>query len=555
MPFPFTPDVIPFIQSLSGMGWLGGNDAASDDDTVTAQKKAAAAKLAARMRQQSPNVPPAETPAGDTFKSRFGSLSPGGDLEQNAAPLTNVPLPQPRPDMTSASPQAPPQAVPPNLYNSAAPPAAANGANVAQPPAPQSPSMFDKLNTWRGDNSPLLLALGAGLAGAPSIGAGLGQAFRNAGPVVQQNQTVQALVKRGMPADMAQLAASNPAALQQILPQLLGVKQQTFTQVGEDMFGNKKYGFVDPVKGTVTPFQGSTPFGTGQAGTALGVGENQVNPQLTGEAYLKQFPAEVQAAVKDYVEGRSMPTGNPRAGFTQAVKMVAQKYGNDIGTPADDNTYAARHKAVTGLASTTPGSLGGQMTYARTSLNHLGDVADAAVDLKNSNGLGLAPLAHLINNTRGLSTEQSGKIAGLSDAAGHYGQEVTKYYAGSPGGEGERQQFQSSLGGAKAPIELADVLQQELNLATGKISKTQATIDESLGPNSKYQVSGPAEQKDIARVQAAISRLRGDAPAASQAQTATTPQVPAPEARRVGQVYQTPKGPARWLGSGWQLVQ
>ena len=46
------------------------------------------------------------------------------------------------------------------------------------------------------------------------------------------------------------------------------------------------------------------------------------------------------------------------------------------------------------------------------------------------------------------------------------------------------------------------------------------------------------------------------------AETADTPQppasqqaaVPPPEARRVGQIYQTPRGPARWLGKGWQPV-
>jgi hypothetical protein len=32
-------------------------------------------------------------------------------------------------------------------------------------------------------------------------------------------------------------------------------------------------------------------------------------------------------------------------------------------------------------------------------------------------------------------------------------------------------------------------------------------------------------------------------------------QIPPPEQRTVGQVYPTPKGPARWMGDGWELVQ
>jgi hypothetical protein len=43
-------------------------------------------------------------------------------------------------------------------------------------------------------------------------------------------------------------------------------------------------------------------------------------------------------------------------------------------------------------------------------------------------------------------------------------------------------------------------------------------------------------------------------PSAGSAQAAPA-QVPLPEMRRVGQIYQTPRGPARWMGSGWQLAQ
>ena len=60
-------------------------------------------------------------------------------------------------------------------------------------------------------------------------------------------------------------------------------------------------------------------------------------------------------------------------------------------------------------------------------------------DLHNSNGMGIAPLAHLLNGTvYPATTAQAAKVKGLNDELGHYGQEITKYYAGSPGGEAER---------------------------------------------------------------------------------------------------------------------
>lgn len=249
-------------------------------------------------------------------------------------------------------------------------------------------------------------------------------------------------------------------------------------------------------------------------------GMRGVDYSLTGDAFLGQFSPDIQQAVKNYIAGNSMPTGNPRKGYVQGIKAIAQKYGADLGVPADDNTYAARHKAITALSSSSPGSLGGQMTYARTSLNHLADVAEAAANLNNWNGLGFAPLGWAINYGSELGTDQAAKVRALQDAAGHYGQEVTKYYAGSPGGEGERMQFIKSLGGGRTSAELASTLEAELNLAQGKISKTQATINDALGPNSKYQVMGPAELNDIQRINAALDRLRGKSP------TAATPAKP-----------------------------
>jgi hypothetical protein len=508
-PFSYLPNI---FGSLSpGLPPQGQPDA----DSIAAIRQKAAVALAQAMRQQTPTAPASGD--GASFADRFA-----GDPANTVWPSSGngVPLPLSRPNITAA----PTDNSLDNLYLSAAKNQPQQAAPVAAPTSSSAPPSF-------GNRAIAALAdFGAGgragglfgaLTGAVQ-GAATGQRFD---PMGMQNQTVQALVSRGLPRDLAPMVASNPVALNQIVPRLLGMKQYQVTQT-QDMYGNHGIVLVDPISGTATAPTYLNAQGQPQGGApgAMNAGASAfpgVNPNLTGEAYLGQFPTEIQSAVKNYVAGNSMPTGNPRQGFTQAVKMIAAQYANDLGTVADDNTYAARHKAVTGLASTTPGSLGGQMTYARTSLNHLGDVADAAVNLNNSNGLGVAPLATLINKTRQLSTDQAARVGALNDAAGHYGQEITKYYAGSPGGEAERQQFQTSLGGSKSPAELAATLEQELNLATGKISKTQATIDEALGPNSKYQVAGPAEQRDIARVQAAIAKLRGTP---QQQAGSTTPQ-------------------------------
>jgi hypothetical protein len=78
------------------------------------------------------------------------------------------------------------------------------------------------------------------------------------------------------------------------------------------------------------------------------------------------------------------------------------------------------------------------------------------------------------------------------------------------------------------------VLEAELQLAQGKLSKTQSTIDETLGMGAGYSPGGPltpeerktgavplvvreSEQKDIDRIQKAIAKLRGENPQAGAA--------------------------------------
>ena len=96
------------------------------------------------------------------------------------------------------------------------------------------------------------------------------RAFSNAAPIAQQNQTVQALMKRGLPPDLAHiLAASNPQCAQSNPPADHGPKQHQFTQIGEDAYGNKKYGFVDPVTSKVYGLDGN-PVSLNNSGNVMG---------------------------------------------------------------------------------------------------------------------------------------------------------------------------------------------------------------------------------------------------------------------------------------------
>ena len=104
-----------------------------------------------------------------------------------------------------------------------------------QPPLPlpqalpqdQGGSVLGGLGNWLGNNSSTLMGLGAGIAGGRSWGEGLGKGLQNAmsGRALDQqragqNQTVTALMSRGLSEDMARAAAGNPTMLRAVLWQL-----------------------------------------------------------------------------------------------------------------------------------------------------------------------------------------------------------------------------------------------------------------------------------------------------------------------------------------------
>jgi hypothetical protein len=107
---------------------------------------------------------------------------------------------------------------------------AAASAPQPMPPLPQdygSGSVLGGLGNWLGSNSSTLMGLGAGIAGGKTWGEGLSKGFQNAasGRALDQqragqNQTVTALMNRGLSEDMARAAAGNPTMLRAVLWQL-----------------------------------------------------------------------------------------------------------------------------------------------------------------------------------------------------------------------------------------------------------------------------------------------------------------------------------------------
>lgn len=309
----------------------------------------------------------------------------------------------------------------------------------------------------------------------------------------------------------AMLAVMNPEAGKTILSEAL-TNREKWGEIGTDALGNKQMGFINERDQTVNgkPLGAEGAASSGSAGGFLAPGVKQIDSSLQGQDYLKQFSPEVQAAVQNYVDGKSTPTGNPRKGFTQTVKMIAQKYGADTGQSVDDATYSARRTMRNQLSSSAPASLGGQINIGNTAAGHLADLSQKAIELGNVD-TGIAPLTAAVNGVRGLGTEQAAKMEALKGAAQHYGQEITKFYAGSPGGTAERDRFIESVNGARSPKELAAILATEGELMRSRLDALGGQIRGVLGEEGakEYPVLRPDGQAALAKVEQNVSRLKG----------------------------------------------
>jgi hypothetical protein len=486
-----------------------------------------------------PGAPPAFNPAPRQMDN--ANFDPSTYAPNQAAPIAVGSYQMPR--MGGADQfQAQQAMLPPNAQPTQGqfPPQAPQQSSTQQPeqslpPALQQPTSSGGFGgAFRGmaanmQAGPLGMLMGA-IGGAAGMGRGDPQDIARQNLAAQYHAVRQTLIQSGTSPQeansKAMLAVMNPEAGKTILQEAL-TNREKFGEIGSDSFGNKTMGFINERDQTIN----GKPIGAHNGATSstgfLAPGVKQIDSTLQGQDYLKQFSPEVQAAVQNYIDGKSTPTGNPRKGFTQTVKMIAQKVGADTGQSVDDASFAARKTMRNQLSSSAPSSLGGQINIGNTAAGHLADLSQKAIELGNVD-TGIAPLTSLVNSARGLGTEQAAKMEALKGAAQHYGQEITKFYAGSPGGTAERDRFIESVNGARSPKELAAILATEGELMRSRLDALGGQIKGVLGEEGakQYPVLRADGQAALAKVEENVSKLKGGqstAPTIQEGATATNP--------------------------------
>lgn len=308
-------------------------------------------------------------------------------------------------------------------------------------------------------------------------------------------------------------------------------------ETGSDpITGQKSFQVFDPKTQTMRPVSGVDGATPQQTGGLLAPGVKALDRSLTGDDYLGQFAPEVQAAVKAYIRGDVMPTGNARKdSIATQAKTIAQKYGQDVGIPVSDATYSQRRTYQSQLGSNSPNSSGGQAKAFNQGIEHMGHLADTLEKLDNSNGLGIPMVANAVNAVRqGVSTDQSA----ISDKASSIGQtlagEVGKLFSGSAGGGvHERELTRERFSTVKSKPQLAAALEGTLEMMRGGLTALEQRRDEVMGPNSGIRFVNPETEAKIAKIQESIDRLKGGTPSPQ----GTNPQPTAAEKTINGKTY------------------
>jgi hypothetical protein len=344
---------------------------------------------------------------------------------------------------------------------------------------------------------------------------------------------------------IATAVALNPALAPAILPQAFGAKYEAKTV--KDLVGEHIEAF-DPITGTVKSTTGGGGAGTGDGvggPTVLAPNVKKYDPYLGADEYMAQFSPDMQSAIKMQLKGDAMPTGNPRLqGLWPTAKGFAALYADKAGIPFSDAIYNAKRVMRTQLAQSGNSSIGGILSNGDSAFKHLGELGESFADLGNYSGPNIPGGAYIgeagniAGNVIAPTPKIRGKLAAIADNTLHYGQESTKFYSGTGGGEAERMHALKEVGGGGTNAEVqAAYLEKEKSLMLDRLNTKLQDIRQTLGDDEAQKIIAdkmPSLNKSVAKIDAAIARLRGEAApqqgAAGQQQGAAPGQQQAPAA-------------------------
>jgi hypothetical protein len=428
-------------------------------------------------------APPVASPA---------AMAPATPASASAGPapmwpgMLNAPLPAdiaggggyPRP-----APPTPPAASAPAQASVALPATSTPATGPIDTPAPVPPtSMLGRIGDMLNNRSSTLLALGAGLMGSQNLGQGLSRGFAAAIPAQQQdirqqqiNQSLPIIRDRLMKTqnlsateanNLAQAAITNPAIMQQLVPGLFGAKQRQFTQIGEDMMGNKRFGFVDPVAGKAYDLSGRELTRESTGGATVPTGSN--GQPLQGQDLLQHLEKNdpvTAAGVKGLIEGNISSSGRNLQKLAPLASLVDPTF--------DASQYPVR---LATRKNYTSGRQFQEVQAINTVAGHLDNLSKSADDLNNTR----FPWWNTVANTA-LQATGDPRVDKFNTDKQAVTNELSKAYRGGHVTEGDVREWQSNISAAKSPEQLKAVIGEMNELLNSKRAALEDGYRSSMG--------------------------------------------------------------------------
>lgn len=347
------------------------------------------------------------------------------------------------------------------------PASGASDGSLGRGEARRGPMGFGDILSKIGDmvnaRSGTLMALGAGMLGAPSSAIGLSRGLSAALPAMQQdiaqgkqNQTVQALVARGLSPEMAQAVVGNPATLGAFLQRQLGIGKQYQHVTITDAMGQQHVFAFDPDTGQMKEVQG-------QGGGGQGMGD----PSLTGQPFLDSLKNPMLAnEIRAAAEGR-VPIA-PRN--LQRLTPLITQY--DPTFNAQD--YNARNRLLTSFKS---GKDADAMVAINTVGGHLNDLYDAAMELNNS---GFRQWNKMTNFIAGQTDDP--RINRFKIAYNAVLDELGNAYRAGHVTDSEKRSWEDSFDVNSGPKQMSGSIAKMADLLQSKINALSQKYTENMGP-------------------------------------------------------------------------
>jgi hypothetical protein len=215
----------------------------------------------------------------------------------------------------------------------------------------------------------------------------------------------------------------------------------------------------------------------------------QYDDSLQGAARLDQFKPEIKQTIIDMHAGRvAIPQRGDK--YSQWLRDQASRYGEEIGDPLDTNRFAARRKLHTELAGGTAQSTGGQVVGSRTALDHLGEMADSYVAVKNRSAwpvVGAIPGSNAVmegvNAVGNSKADAALVVKGLKRNIDVYGQEATKMLAGGQPAQAERDRIHTTFHENLTPQAAYGSLKKDRDLMVDRFEQNMAKVEAVYGKN------------------------------------------------------------------------